>query len=41
MPGTTFPSWMTFEASGEEIILTEVFLRAKILAGQFPNFAVL
>ena len=41
MPGTTFPSLMTFKASGEEIILSEVFLRAKILAGKFPNFDVI
>ena len=32
---------MTFEASGEDIILTEVFLQANFLGGQFPNFAVL
>ena len=43
MPGTTFPTLMTFEASGEDIILTEIFLQAKILilAGQFLNLDVL
>ena len=40
MPGTTFPTRMTCEASGEDIVLTEVFLHVNFLAAQFPNFAI-
>ena len=31
---------MTFEASGEDIVLTEVFLHVNFLAAQFPNFTI-
>lgn len=39
--GTTFPTLTKFEISGQDIVLTELFLQVNFLAGKFTHFVVL